>query len=36
MSITGDGEIRLNNSNNFKVEKGGILNQYFGKIGTID
>ena len=36
MSITGNGEIRLNNSNNFKIEKGGVLNQSFGKIGTID
>ena len=36
MSITGGGEIRLDNSNNFKVEKGGVLNQSFGKIGTIN
>lgn len=36
MSITGGGEIRLSDSNNFKVEQGGIFNQSFGKVKIID
>lgn len=36
MLITNDGEIRLNNSNHLKVEQGGIFNQSFGKVKTID
>lgn len=36
LSITGGGEIRLSDSNNFKVEKGGILNQSFGKVCISD
>lgn len=36
ISILGNGEIRLDNSNNFKVEKGGIFNQSFGKVTIID
>ncbi len=36
MSITGGGELLLNDSNNFKVEQGGIYYQLFGKIQIID
>ncbi len=36
MSIIGGGEILLSNFNNFKVEKGGILNQLSGKIKVIN
>ena len=36
MTIASGGEIRLSNSNDFQVEKGGILNQSFGKINVID
>lgn len=36
MSITGGGEIRLSDSNNFKVEQGGIFNQSFGKVKIIN
>lgn len=36
MTIARGGEIRLSNSNDFQVEKGGILNQSFGKINVID
>ena len=36
MSILGNGEIRLDNSNNFKVEKGGVFDQSFGKVKIID
>ena len=36
LSITGGGEIRLSDSNNFKVEVGGIFNQSFGKVCIAD
>lgn len=36
MSIIGGGEIRLSDSNNFKVEQGGVFNQEFGKVKIID
>lgn len=36
MSITGGGEIRLSDSNNFKVEQGDIFNQSFGKVKIIN
>ena len=36
MSIIGRGEIRLSDSNNFKVEQGGVFNQEFGKIKIIE
>ncbi len=32
MTITGGGEVRLSDSNNLKIELGGIFNQSFGKI----
>ena len=35
LSIIGRGEIRLSDSNNFKVEQGGVFNQEFGKIKII-
>ena len=36
LSITGGGEIRLSDSNNLRVEQGGIFNQSFGKIKILN
>lgn len=36
MSITGGGELRLSDSNNFRIEQGGIFYQSLGKIQIID
>ena len=36
MSITNGGEIQLSESNNLKIEQGGILNQSLGKVKIID
>lgn len=36
LSITGGGEIRLSDSNNFKIEIGGFFNQSFGKVTITD
>lgn len=36
MTITGGGEVRLSDSNNLKIELGGIFNQSFGKIKILN